>query len=159
MKVVKKLIITLLLLLGGCSIVLKGCLTNPPDSVFIKKFHDNKPKLELLKNMIIEDKDLFYIGRYPAEARGISELRKSQYLALLDELKIHHLGKEIDEETKGIIVSFGLSRRGGSLGGSMKRYYWYSAPPSKMDFILYGYLETHLTHIEDNWYLALQSHS
>ncbi|MHC4532445.1 MAG: hypothetical protein ACYS6K_00685 [Planctomycetota bacterium] len=160
----KKLIYVPIILL----IIWLICPKHPSNKALIAKFQKNKADFEELRQMYLEDKNLNGIGKYNTnekylklgddEMPGISSEREEKYFGILDKINIDGMGtwaRNDNEEKTGIF--FNISRFGGALGGSIKRYIWFKEKPEKL-LIKQGSEFQKIQQIEDFWYLSYESH-
>jgi hypothetical protein len=105
-----------------------------PDAALIDHFTARKEQFEALREMLMHDRGVEFLGRdrsEPADLKslGIGEKRLAQYRRLLVELKIKYLHGSSDR-TSGL--HFAITSRGLGISGSSKGYAWLPSAPTLM---------------------------
>jgi hypothetical protein len=136
----------------------------PPNSYFIGKFNRNKTDMELLRQMAVEERDLYAVFKHLGDTAYVLECndggqncltdhRKNEYVKLLNKLNVSSLYR-IAENGTVEYLSFAVYRWGGSVaGGSLRSFNWYPVKPAALEWKDVNGITVTLVPLGDNWYL------
>lgn len=136
----------------------------PSNEKLIEEFQQNKEIFERLRNMYLEDLNLYVLGKYndgeryvkyyDDEKSRLSEIREKEYFELLEKINVAGTGHwgliKGDEKNE---IFFNVARSGWAGGGTVKRLVWLKEKPKQLQ-AKYGTATITLFPIEDDWYLC-----
>lgn len=136
----------------------------PSNESLIKEFQRNKEIFKTIRDMYVEDKNLYALGKYKNgenyvkyyndKKDKLSGIQESKYFELLKAIGVDGIGDwEIEKVDEKNGIFYNVARSGWAGGGTVKRIVWLKERPEQLS-IRNGTTTIKLHHIEDNWYLS-----